>query len=70
MKAEVKMKTVEKNTLIEQEQRPLGKNVEQAEAERRHALYTSDGKARLEREPFFEGSAISKRTVLMHRGEG
>jgi hypothetical protein len=82
-------------TQIEQEQRPLGEKVEWAEAERQHALCTSDGKARLEDEAKIEevrmqllglgderreleldenrslsGSAISKRTDPMHRGEG
>jgi hypothetical protein len=54
MKGEVNMKAVEKNTLIEQEQSPLGEKVKRAEAERRHALYTSDEKARLKAEAQIE----------------
>ncbi len=41
-------------TQIEQEQRLLGEKVERAEAERRHALCTSDGDARLEAEAQIE----------------
>jgi hypothetical protein len=58
MKGEVNMKAVEKNTLIEPEQRPLGEKVERAEAERRHALYTSDEKARLKAEAKIEEARI------------
>ena len=39
---------------IEEKQRPLGEKVERAEAERRHALCTSDGNARLEAEAKIE----------------
>jgi hypothetical protein len=41
-------------TQIEQEQRPLGERVERAEAERQHALYTSNGETRLEAEAKIE----------------